>query len=557
MRFRPRPRFRRALFTLVVLAALVFPLSPSAAQPRIWITSPSSASALSGVVKFTVAARSAGKVKFYVDGRLLAIDRTPPYSTRLDTRRLSIGSHVLRALAVNRSGAVSDRLSVKVRNPRPDTTAPSAPTGLMISESTESRLSFSWTSSSDNRGVAGYDVLLDGVKKSETTVLSASLSDLACGEAHTLGVRAFDAAGNRSTVSSIVTATSACGSGGGVEPSTSPSGTGPNGVNWFPGYYVLAHGTTSKAKENLLDDPLVGPFTGVQFRYHWSQTELGKGDYTAGFAQLDADLEIVAARSKKLLVMLQYKNHDGTAAVPSYLLSEGGPWCSGRYCGDLVLGDKHLAMVWNDTVSARLVSWVSAMAAHLATSPYASSVAGIVFNETSLPTVDQTILSEAGYDPYAYMQGLQADMLAAVDAAPRLPVFYYHEGGFVSMDGESVNAGSVMGDWMLQHPHTGTGTPDLKPKDPKTATHPCANPIYQGRVPCNPDVQAGDYAVSVTDSLDQSFQYATRPAPYGLSASYLTFSYAVGSGPNAFTFADVSRYIASHPTPNSSIPPGW
>jgi hypothetical protein len=114
-----------------------------------------------------------------------------------------------------------------------------------------------------------------------------------------------------------------------VEPSTSPS-TGADGVNWFPGYYVLAHGTTSTATQKILDDPLVAPFTGVQFRYQWSQTELAKGDYTAGFAQLDADLENVAARSRKLLVMLQYKNHDGTAAVPSYLLSEGGPWCSGR-----------------------------------------------------------------------------------------------------------------------------------------------------------------------------------------------------------------------------------
>jgi Bacterial Ig domain len=557
LRFRPRPRFRRALFTLVALTALMFPLSPSAAKPRISITSPTSGNALSGVVKFTVSARSASKVKFYVDGRLLAIDRTRPYSTRLDTRRLWIGSHVLRALAVNRWGAVSDRVSVKVRNPGPDTTAPSAPTGLVVSDSAETRLSFSWASSSDNRGVAGYDVLLDGMKKSETTALNASLSDLACGEPYALGVRAFDAAGNRSTVSSIVSATSACGSGGGVEPGTSPPGTGTNGVNWFPGYYVLGSSTTFTAKQKILDDPLVAPFTGVQFRYQWSETELAEGDYTAGFAQLDADLESVAARSKKLLVMLQYKNHDGTAAVPSYLLSEGGPWCSGLYCGDLAYEDKHVAMVWNDAVSARLVAWVSAMAGHLAASPHASSVAGIVFNETSLPTVDHTLLAEAGYDPYAYMRGLQEDMLAAVAAAPRLPVFYYHEGGFVSMDGEAVHAGTVMGDWMLEHPHTGSGTSDLKPKDPKTATHPCANPSYQGRFPCNPDVQAGDYSVSVTDSLDQTFQYATGPAPLGLSASYLTFSYAVGSGPNAFTFEDVSRYILSHPTPNSSVPPGW
>jgi hypothetical protein len=197
-----------------VLTALAFPLSPSAAKPRIWITSPSSGNALSGDVKFAVAARSAGKVKFYVDGRLLAIDRTPPYSTRLDTRRLSIGSHVLRALAVNRSGGVSDRVSVKVRNARPDATAPSASRGLVVSASTETVLAFAWAGSSDNRGVAGYDVLLDGMKKSETTALDASLSDLACGEPYTLGVRAFDAAGNRSTVSSIVAATSACGSWG-------------------------------------------------------------------------------------------------------------------------------------------------------------------------------------------------------------------------------------------------------------------------------------------------------------------------------------------------------
>jgi hypothetical protein len=542
LRFRSRPRLRRALLALVVLTALAFPLSPSAAKPRIWINSPSSGTTLSGVVKLAAGTRSAGKVKFFVDGRLLAVDRTRPYSTRLDTRRLSLGSHVLKAVAVNRSGVVSKRITVRVRNPEADTTPPSAPAGLVLTESTEAGLSFAWAPSSDNRGVVGYDVLLDGLKKNETPVVNAAVGDLACDQSYTLGVRAFDAAGNRSGVSSLFAATSPC--------------AHTDGVNWFPGYYVLAHGTTASAKQKILDDPLVAPFTGVQFRYHWSETELAAGDYTAGFAQLDADLENVAGRSKKLLVMLEYKKHDGTAAVPAYLQSEG-PWCSGRYCGELVDGDRRLAMVWNAAVRARLEAWVSATAAHLASSPYALSVAGIVFNETSLPTLDRTLLAEAGYDPYAYMTGLQTDMLAAVNAAPRLPVFYYHEGGFVSMEGESVNAGSVMGDWMLQHPHTGTGTPDLKPKDPKSSGHPCADPRYQGRIPCNPDVQAGDYALSRTDSLDQSFQYATSPAPDGLSASYLTFSYAVGSGPNAFTFEDVSRYIASHPTPNSSVPPGW
>jgi Big-like domain-containing protein len=537
-----RLRSRSALVALVVLAALALPSSPLAATLRIRITSPSTGEMLSGVVTYAASTHAAGKVKFNVDGRLLAVDRARPFSTRLDTRRLSLGSHVLKAVAVNGSGVVSKRITVKVRNPRLDTIPPSAPSGLVVTEKAEANLSFAWLPSADNRGVVGYDVLLDGLKKNETPVANAAVGDLACGQSYTLGVRAFDAAGNRSGVSSLPAETSPCGH--------------TDGVNWFPGYYVLSHGTTASAKQKILDDPLVAPFTGVQFRYHWSETELSVGDYTAGFAQLDADLENVAGRSKKLLVMLQYKKHDGTAAVPAYLQSEG-PWCSGRYCGELVEGDRRLAMVWNAAVSVRLEAWVSAMAAHLESSSYASSVAGIVFNETSLPTLDPTLLAEAGYDPYAYMTGLQTDLLAAVQAAPRLPVFYYHEGGFVSMDGESVNAGSAMGDWMLEHPHTGTGTPDLKPKDPKSSSHPCADPMYQGRIPCNPDVQAGDYALSRTDSLDQSFQYATSSAPDGLLASYLTFSYAVGSGPNAFTFEDVSRYIASHPMPNTSVPPGW
>jgi hypothetical protein len=427
-------------------------------------------------------------------------------------------------------------------------TPPSAPTNLSVVSRSTSGITISWSASPD-AGVTGYDLLLNGAKTDETTSLTASFGPLECGTAYTVGVRAFDAAGDRSNVSSLDTGTLAC------TQQPPPSGTG--GVNWFPGYYVLAHDMTNHQK--VLDDPVVAPFTGVQFRYFWSSTELAPHDYSAGFAALDADLKAVAAKSKKLLVMLQYKKNDGSPAVPADLLHGPGPWCSARYCGEFVVGSTHLAMVWNPAVDARLKAWISAMAAHAAASPYASSLAGIVFNETSLPagTTDTTVLSGAGYDPYAYMKGLQDDMLAATDAAPRLPVFYYHEGGFVSMDGKSVHAGQVMGDWMLQHPHTGAGTPDLKPKSPKTTSHPCAIAAYQGRIPCAPAIQAGDYSTSVTDSLDQSTTYAFASAPAGLHASFLTFSYAVGSGPNAFTLADASRYVSTHPIPNAAVPPGW
>jgi hypothetical protein len=410
----------------------------------------------------------------------------------------------------------------------------------------------SWGASTDDVGVAGYDLLLNGTKTGQTTSLTATFSGLACGQSYTIAVRAFDDAGNRSSPSSLTAATLACSGGGGG----GGGGGGTGSVNWFPGYYVLAHDASNH--QQILDDPVVAPFTGVQFRYFWSDSETAPHDYSAGFAALDADLKMVAAKSKKLLVMLQYKKNDGTSAVPADLLHGPGPWCSGRFCGEMVTPTSHLAMVWNTAVDARLQAWISAMAAHLAASPYASSVAGIVFNETALGTTDMSLLSEAGYDPYAYMNGLQANMLAGTSAAARLPVIYYHEGGFYSLSGGGgVNAGQIMGDWMLQHPHTGVGTPDLKPKSPKGTAHPCAIASYQGRIPCAPAVEAADYSTSVTDSLDQSFNYAFSSAPTGLHASFLTFAYKPGSGPNAFTLADVSRYIQTHPVPNTALPPGW
>lgn len=325
--------------------------------------------------------------------------------------------------------------------------------------------------------------------------------------------------------------------------------------NWFRGYYVLNHIDTAARKEKLLSDPLVQPFTGVQFRYHWAASELRPRDYSAGFATLDADLRRVAASGKKLMVMLSYKKSDGTSAVPADLRSGPGDWCSGLYCGDFAPnGSTRLAMLWNAAVESRLKAWITAMARHLSQSPYVGSVAGIVFNETSLGTKSRSVLSSASYDPDVYLQAIEDNMLAATTAAPQLIAIVYFEGGFVSMDGTSVRAGQRLGDWMLANPRTGVGVADLIPKQPKGPSHPCANGTYQPRIACAPAVQAGDYATAVTDSFDQTYRYGTARTPDGLYASFITFSYGVGAGPNAFSFADVSRNIATRPIPNVARP---
>ncbi|MFD9129239.1 glycosyl hydrolase family 18 protein [Kitasatospora sp. NPDC059571] len=87
-----------------------------------------------------------------------------------------------------------------------DTTAPSTPGGLTGALSGSNGAALSWTASTDNVGVAGYDVLEGATKKATVTGTSATLTGLSAG-AHGFTVVAFDAAGNRSAAAGPVTVT--------------------------------------------------------------------------------------------------------------------------------------------------------------------------------------------------------------------------------------------------------------------------------------------------------------------------------------------------------------
>lgn len=103
----------------------------------------------------------------------------------------------------------------------PDTQPPTAPTGLAVSGQTQTSLSLAWTASTDNVAVAGYDVYVNGTNVGATTSTSYKLTALSCGVQYTLGVDAFDAAGNVSGQSTTTGTTSACPD---TTPPTAPSG---------------------------------------------------------------------------------------------------------------------------------------------------------------------------------------------------------------------------------------------------------------------------------------------------------------------------------------------
>ncbi|THF82266.1 hypothetical protein E6C55_07345 [Cohnella fermenti] len=88
-----------------------------------------------------------------------------------------------------------------------DTTAPSAPTNVTASAKTSGSVSLSWTASTDNVGVTGYEIYRGDVKVGTSTTTTYTDSGLSASTEYRYAVKAYDAAGNVSTASSTLAVT--------------------------------------------------------------------------------------------------------------------------------------------------------------------------------------------------------------------------------------------------------------------------------------------------------------------------------------------------------------
>ncbi len=88
-----------------------------------------------------------------------------------------------------------------------DTTAPSIPTNLAASGTTSVATNLSWTASTDNVGVTGYDVYSGATLLGNTATTSAAITGLTASTTYTFSVKAKDAAGNASASSNALSVT--------------------------------------------------------------------------------------------------------------------------------------------------------------------------------------------------------------------------------------------------------------------------------------------------------------------------------------------------------------
>src|SRR5439155_320548 len=108
--------------------------------------------------------------------------------------------------AAGNASAPSAPLSVTTP-PLADTTAPTTPTGLAASAVTSTSLTLSWSTATDNVGVTGYRVYVNGTLLLSPSSTSAPTTALSASSPHAALPSAFDAAGNASAPSAPLSVT--------------------------------------------------------------------------------------------------------------------------------------------------------------------------------------------------------------------------------------------------------------------------------------------------------------------------------------------------------------
>jgi endonuclease I/chitodextrinase len=105
-------------------------------------------------------------------------------------------------------GQVED-YTVTITGGSADTTAPSAPTALAGSGTTQTTTNLSWSASSDNVAVSGYDIYQGTSVLGTVSSTSYNVTGLSASTGYSFTVKAKDAAGNISSASNTVNVTTA------------------------------------------------------------------------------------------------------------------------------------------------------------------------------------------------------------------------------------------------------------------------------------------------------------------------------------------------------------
>ncbi|MBP2000991.1 chitinase [Paenibacillus shirakamiensis] len=136
-----------------------------------------------------------------------------------------LGGGMFWELSSDRNKTLQNKLRSVLGTPATtgDTQAPTAPAGLTSTAKTSNSVTLSWTASTDNVGVTGYDVYNGSTLAASVTGTTATISGLTANTAYSFTVKAKDAANNSSAASSAVSVTTSAGTTTDTQAPTAPT----------------------------------------------------------------------------------------------------------------------------------------------------------------------------------------------------------------------------------------------------------------------------------------------------------------------------------------------
>jgi chitodextrinase len=188
------------------------------AAPTVSITSPTNFATVFGTVAVNATATDntggsgISKVEFYVDGTLSSTDTTSPYSFSWNTTGIQLGSlHTLTAKAYDNVTPANVITSSVVNVTVQDTTPPSTPGTFHTTTVLPTSVSLAWTASTDNIGISGYWLKINGVHGvndvTNGTTTTFTYSGLTPNTTYTFEVAGVDTAANFSAYTTPLSVT--------------------------------------------------------------------------------------------------------------------------------------------------------------------------------------------------------------------------------------------------------------------------------------------------------------------------------------------------------------
>lgn len=139
-----------------------------------------------------------------------------------------------------------------------DTQVPTTPANLAITGTSSNSVSLSWTASTDNVGVTGYNIYVDGTFHSTVTGTSATVSGLNPSTTYSFYVVAADAANNLSAQSNSVQGTTTATPPAGTNCGTEDFSTIPANANSYATRTWTNNGITWTATDARTDQTITG-----------------------------------------------------------------------------------------------------------------------------------------------------------------------------------------------------------------------------------------------------------------------------------------------------------